>query len=120
MREDDNKRLFTTILVGAGVQTFFVLLMGALVITQSPEWVLLACLLIFSLASLVTILSVGTIVTRIVESLKEHSTAIHKTEQLLRKMLRGPRSDGLMDVEEMPVVGSPEATHRDMIRRFGA
>jgi hypothetical protein len=120
MEPTDNKKLFLTMAALAGVQTFFVMVMGALVVFKSPEWTILGCLLLFSLVNLAATLSVGTIVTRIVESVGRQSVSLRRVEETLRKMLRGPRSDGLIDLGDSPVAGSPEAAHRDMVRRFGA
>lgn len=120
MEPNDNKKIFLTMAALAATQTFVVLVLGAMVVFKSAEWIILGCLLLFSLISLAVTLSMGMTVLRIVESLRGQATKVHRIEDTLSKMLRGPRVDGLVDVADALADGSPEAVHRNMMRRFGA
>ena len=105
-QDDPQQGLFRLIGIMAGVQTFFVMVMGAMVVFKSAEWVLLGCILLFSLVNLAVTLTMGNVVARTVESVKRQGVSIGKVEDVLKKMIRGPRSDGLVDVGD--VVSRPD------------
>lgn len=114
---NDSKKLFLTVAAVGGIQTFFVMVLGAMVVFKSAEWVLLGCLLLFSLINLGATLTIGSIVARLVDSTKRLSGTLLRYGERVDALLNGRRGDGLMEVRDVSPFAHTGAASQDYNRR---
>lgn len=95
MEEDKQKSVLTLVAALAVAQTFFVGIAGSVLMTDSPRWVALGCLAIFSLVNLAVSLVIGTVLTRAVERIQSLSAYVDKIDARTRGSTSASRKSNL-------------------------